>query len=209
MQDVVIGSLGADMASPDDAGARRLERRDESGRLRVVQDHDIAGAHARHQLGRIACHGRPIGLLFGGTERLPIAGIAVQEVVQPFGDAEEALIAADDEPTRVDAGTPGIGDQRAEHFRDAAADRGGIDVPHDPSSQEIAATGDAVVERLDVLAIEQGTDRSDRQRRDLDLRPLGEYLDSEETTDGTGGTKWREHGLRPPAQSPCAIRQPV
>src|SRR5438876_483275 len=74
------------------------ERRHQPGRLRIVQQHQVAGAEPGRQLGRVLPQYRLVVLGFGRAQVAVVADRAVDPVVQPLGDGEEGRVAADDRP---------------------------------------------------------------------------------------------------------------
>ena len=111
-----------------------------------MQEHDIGRAHALHeQVGVLGGHAL-VDLTLRDAQRPAIAGIAVQAIVQALGDPEELVVATDRHPARVHARTARVPDQRAQHLRHAAAAGSGVHVPERPPLQQLAPTGDRVLE---------------------------------------------------------------
>ena len=122
----------ADVAAPDDVRAARAPAAATSaGRLRIVHDDDVARAHHRRELARRSrarrarrarCSARRAA---SRRRRLPWMALCSRLV-----SAEELGRPFDHDPARVDAGAARVGEQRAHHLGDAAADRRRADVPH-------------------------------------------------------------------------------
>ena len=79
--DRVVRLVDPDVAAPDDRRPELASRPDHSGRLRIVQEHDVAAANEVGQLPRGVGQGRPVDALLRLPQRSSIAGIAVQVVV--------------------------------------------------------------------------------------------------------------------------------
>ena len=56
-------------------------------------------------------------------------------VVDPFRDLEEARVAVDHHPPRVDSGSLTVREQRLKQFGDATTGRGGVHVQHARAAQ--------------------------------------------------------------------------
>ena len=61
------------------------QRSGEPGGLRVVEDHDVAGPHERHELTRCRRGDRLVLGSFGVAQRATVPWAAVQPVVQSLG----------------------------------------------------------------------------------------------------------------------------
>ena len=116
--------------------ARARELRREPGGLRVVQDHDVAGANDR--VRRVATLRRidlVVVAMLGRAQRTAVAGGPVEMIVDAFGDLEEAGVAVDDDPASVDARALGVREQRLQELGDAATGRGRVHVDDAPSGE--------------------------------------------------------------------------
>ena len=157
------------MRAPDDGHALLDQRRDHAGGLRIVQEDDVARPYAlRQQLGVLGGDALVDGAL-GLAQRPAVARVAVQAVVQALGDAEELGVAADGDPSRVDADAAHVADQRAQHLGDAAAVSGGVHVPERPPVQQLAPAGHRVLELRQALGREDVAEALGIERRDLDV----------------------------------------
>ena len=149
-----VGPVEADVTAPHRRAADVADRRDQAGRLRVVDDHHVLGLDELPELGGVA-----LGHLVKDAARVvvevaAIAGRAVQEVVDPLGEDEEVLVALDHHPARVDAGPARVGEQRDEHLGNAAAAGGRVDVPYDAPVEHLAAAPHGAQDALVVLGRE-------------------------------------------------------
>ena len=68
----------------------------------------------------VARHHLPVVVEVGSVEPAHTHGKPVEQIVQPLGHGEEALVAHEDEPARLDAGASTVGHQRLEHLGHAA-----------------------------------------------------------------------------------------
>ena len=164
----IVGRLDADVAAPDHRRAALLQGTDQTGRLRVVDDHDVAGAHVAGEPREVLGEHRLVdaaGLL---VERAAVALGAVQAVVDALGDGEELGRALDDDPARVDPGAARIADERAQQLHDAAALGGRVHVPDHVAVQEPPALVDRALEPLDLLRGEDRAEAVGAPRRDRD-----------------------------------------
>ena len=76
------------MAAPDHRRAGVVDRGHQPGGLRIVQDHDVIGAHQLGELSRTRGQGALIDGAFIGPQWAPVSVDPVQMVVQPFGDRQ-------------------------------------------------------------------------------------------------------------------------
>ena len=106
-----------------------------------MQQHDIARAHPPEQLVRI--RGEDLRVVAGvGVAQVPGAvGLAMDLVVQPLGDREELRVAADHRPADRDVQALDVSHEHLQHLSDAAADRGGVDVPYGPLAEPVPEPG--------------------------------------------------------------------
>ena len=93
-----------------------MQQRDIAGPDPVDQFHRVSGQHSRVVIGVRSTQG-------------PAGKVAVDLVVQPFGDREELSVAGDHQPADRDADTADVADQHLQHLGDPAAHRGRADVP--------------------------------------------------------------------------------
>jgi hypothetical protein len=85
-----------------------------------VHDHHIVLPDARAQLLDVRLQGVFVDLAFVISERSSISLRPMEVVVDALGDAEEIGITGDDHPAGIHACPPRVGEQRAQHLRDAA-----------------------------------------------------------------------------------------
>ena len=143
------------MASPDNPSSAATHRLGKASRLRVVQDHDVAGAYRRGELGRVRPKHRLIVDVLGLAEWIAIAVRAMEQVVQPLRDGKEPLVAVEDHPAGVDAGPADVRQQRFEHLGDAAAHRCRVDAHHRGSVQLLAEQLAAPTKGVDSIGVGQ------------------------------------------------------
>ncbi len=93
----------ADVASPDHLRAMTRQFLRQSDGLRVVQYHDVVGPDDGQDVGRVLLHRALVNAPRLLVHRRAVAILAMQRVMQTFGDSEEVWRAADHEPTRIDA----------------------------------------------------------------------------------------------------------
>jgi len=105
----------------------------------------------------------------GGFERPAVTRCPVEMVVHALRDREEARIAVDDEPSRVDPDPARICEERPEHLGDPAARRGRVDVEDGPTGQRVACSPSGLVEPLRAF-------RSDERRQSLGGQRLDLYF---------------------------------
>ena len=165
----VVGQVEPDVRAPDHRHARRDQPRDHPRGLRVVQQHDVgAGEPGSEQLGL----GRAAALI---DRSLPLAQLtavvgAVQAIVEPLGDAEEVVVAADHRPASVDAGAADVSDQRPQHLRHPAALRRRVHGPQRASVQQLTTSRERALELRERLGREHLPKALGSQRRDRHLR---------------------------------------
>ena len=103
--------------------------------LRIVQHDDVSNADQTQQVRAIALERRLVVGAFDRSERPAVALGAVQMVVQPFRDLEEAGVAFDHDPTGVHPGTARICKQGLQHLGHAASGRSRVHVQYRPALQ--------------------------------------------------------------------------
>ena len=163
-------SVEPDVAAPDDPVHALLEERDQSGRLRIVEEEHVTAAEATgNRLGVLAERvvvGCPLRL----AQLATVARPTVQPVVDALRDREERRVAPDHEPASVDAHPPGVAEQRGEHLCDPAAHRRRVDVDDGPSIQNAPGSRDRRQQPVDPPAADDRleTNRIDRGEFDLD-----------------------------------------
>ena len=122
----------------------------------------------RQQVGVLGGDALVDGAL-GLAQRPAVAGVAVQAVVQALGDAEELGVAADGDPSRVDADAAHVADERAQHLGDAAAMSGGVHVPERPPVQQLTPAGHRVLELRQAVGGKDVAEARRIERRDRDI----------------------------------------
>jgi hypothetical protein len=138
-----------------------------------VQENDVAWPYRGRKLRRVLLeHGSVMAMLFL-AQRATVPFHAVEMVVEPLRDREELLVAFDDQPARVDARAPDVGQEHLEHFGYAATDGGRVDT-HDCTPEGLTQTFGPFEQRLDFpgldhLAEDPGI--NDRERHLLHERP--------------------------------------
>ena len=136
------------MTTPHDPGPAAAQERRQAGRLRVMDEHDVARAHGGGEVPGVVLEHRLVVAVFVLAERAAVPLTPVEVVVEPLGDLEEAGIALDHQPAGVDAGTANVRQQHAEHLGDAPA-RGRRVEAHDgragkPLTQPLAVIDETV-----------------------------------------------------------------
>ena len=102
-------------------------------RLRVVYNDNIGARFGYGALGAVG-DGAAVGF-FHFLGEMPL--LALEQVVQPLGAFEEAVIAADNLPLRLHAEVVQKGYGAVEHLGDAAALGGGVHLQHPESFQSL------------------------------------------------------------------------
>ena len=157
------------MRAPDHRHTGVDQRPDHPGRLRIVQQHHVAFGDAPYELRGtargVALVDRPLGL----AQRRPVVG-SVQVVVQVLGDAEEAGVAADDDPARVQSRAADVADQRSQHLGDAAAARRRVHRPQRVVGQQLLPARDRLLEPREAVGRQHVVEPAGRQRGDGDVR---------------------------------------
>jgi hypothetical protein len=92
-----------------------------------VQQHHVARVHQPPELPEGLRQCLLVHLPVGVAEGVVVAGLPVQQVVDALGDLEEAVVAVEHHPARVDAGAVQVAEQEVQHLGDAAALLGGVD----------------------------------------------------------------------------------
>src|SRR5262245_5772151 len=136
--DVLVRDVGTDVAAPDHHGPGSRERMREPRRLGIVEEDDVARPDESEELLGVRSKDLFIVAVLRGAEGAPVTRRAVEVVVDPLGDGEEAWVPFDDDPLGVNPRTAGVRQERAEHLRDAAAGRGGVDVQDSATCEPFA-----------------------------------------------------------------------
>ena len=166
----VVRLVDADVAAPDHARAGALERADEPGGLRVVQDHDVVVVHQLGERAGVLLERALVDLARRLAEVAAVALEAVQLVVEALGDLEELRVAVEHRPAGVDAGALRVAEQREQQLDHAAAARGRVDVPDRARAEQLARGADAVRELLERLRLQDGLEALRRVGGDVDHR---------------------------------------
>ncbi len=147
---VIVRAVETYVTAPDHRRPRLAHRSRQTGGLRIVEDHDVPRMHELDQLGGVGGQGLVVDLVLGGAQRTTVACETVQAVVNALGDHEELGTAGDHRPSGVDAGAPGIAEQRPQHLDDAAALCGRVHVPDDLTVKITSTVGDQIAQRLEL-----------------------------------------------------------
>jgi hypothetical protein len=124
------------MATPDDVGAGATHRGRERRRLRIVQYHDVPRLHHRREfVGAASCRFLIVAAL-DAAEWPAVAGRAVQVIVDPLRDLEEATVTVDHDPAGVDTHAPCIREQHLQQLGNTTAGRGRIQVEDGSAIEE-------------------------------------------------------------------------
>ena len=117
---LVVAGVATDVATPHDPHAGRPEPLHHAGRLRIVQQHDVAATDLGEEVGEVRGEDTFVRGVLGGTERAAVPRIPVQAVVQALRDGEELRLAVEHEPAVLDARSSPVREQGLEHLGDAA-----------------------------------------------------------------------------------------
>jgi hypothetical protein len=138
----VVRNVDTDVAGPRDDGAVRGEAGDESERLRVVHDDDVAGPDDVGDRVEVPLGDAAVVLGLEVTERASVAEVSVETVVDPLRDVEEARVAFHHQPPDVDAVVPEVAQDRAQDLGHTASLGGGVHVPEAAPREPFAHRGD-------------------------------------------------------------------
>ena len=156
----VVGLVDADVAAPDHGCALLLQGGCQPGGLGVVQDDDVARLDPLLQLAERFFE----RLAVAGSCRLvqlaPVAGLAVQQVVDALGDGKEVLVALDHHPAGIDAGASKVAEQEVQHLGDPTALLGGVDLPQPPAGKQLGRLGQPAEEAAAVVRVKHGLEPS-------------------------------------------------
>ena len=131
----LIRPVEPDVTSPDDTGSELDERWDETRRLRVVDEHDVAASNDAAQPLGIHRRDPVVVRPLGGTEGATVTRRAVEAVVDALRDREELGITRDHDPIHLDPEPARIPEQGRQHFRNPSALRGRVNA-HDASAAD-------------------------------------------------------------------------
>jgi hypothetical protein len=137
-----------------------LEGGHQPGGLGVVQDDDVARLDPLLQLCEGLLQRLPVGVLCRLVQLAPVAGLAMEQVMEAFGNREELLVALDHHPAGIDAGPSQVAEQEVEHLGDPAALLGGVDLPQPPAAQPLGRHLQATQEAATVVRVEHGLEPS-------------------------------------------------
>ena len=131
-----VGHVDPNMAGTHDGRSGGNQAGHQAERLRIVDDHDVAGGHQGEDRAQV----RPgyvvvVRTFRPGSRRNPVTEVTVEAVVDPLRDLEERGIGVDDEPTGGDAVIGQIAETRTEEFRDAATFGRRVDLPDGVAAQ--------------------------------------------------------------------------
>ena len=161
--------IRADVAAPDDRRTVRHERRGHARRLRVVQEHGVAGAHLGQQRLRVRRERVAVDARRRLVQRRAVARGPVQRVMEALGEAEEVGVPLDHGPARVDALAPRVGQQRAQHLGHAAALGGRVHVPDGAPVEQLAAAGQRGAGAPEGVRLDDPAEAVEGVRAKLDL----------------------------------------
>ena len=196
----LVRRVTPDVTSPDDVRAGGVNRRGQTGRLGVVQDHDVVRPDEREQLaGVVVLRLLVRGVLFR-SQWSTVSTRPVEVVVNPLRHLEERRVTFDHDPAGVDPDAAHVREQRLEQLGDSSARRGRVHV-HDPAAGELrpGGRGGALEPSPRVPARSDPRGAADRALR---LRPLaaswtsGAPVDSMRHRVGAGGSVLRSNPRR-------------
>ncbi len=131
-----------------------------------MQNDDVAVGDGVAELVAAGLERGEVGLALLVAERAAIALGAVQHVVEALGDLEEALVALDHGPARVDAGAARVGQQRGQHLGHPAAAGRRVDMPDHAAVEELLRLDDGALDlRVLLVGEDVGEAVDDRVRR--------------------------------------------
>ncbi len=157
-----------DVTAPDDSRPVIDKVGRQPDRLRVMQDHQIAGTYQREQFRGIVPQGFLVNRARCAIQSGTVAILAMQGVMQSFCDAEELRAAVDHQPANRNLEAPAIAQYRGQHLRHAAAHRGRVDVPDNTAV-------DALENRFGSLA--QAFHGAWRRDRSITRKPVSMQID--------------------------------
>ena len=156
----VVGLVGADMAAPDHRCPLPLEGGHQPGGLGVMQEDDVAGLDPLLQLSKRLFQSLAVASSCRLVQLAPVAGLAVEQVMEAFGDRKELVVALEHHPAGVDAGTSQVAEQEVEHLGDPAALLGGVHVPQPPATQPLGRHLQATQETAAGVGVKHGLEPS-------------------------------------------------
>ena len=139
-----------------------------AGRLRVVEDHDVAGRSISASAAALAAQRRSYARAPPSPSGPPSPGAPCSRLCRRLVMRKNSAIALDDHPAAVDPGPAHVADQRAQHLRDAAAERRRVDVPDRVRAEQLVPRGDRLLEARQPSGGEHLGEALRVQRRDLD-----------------------------------------
>ncbi len=150
--------------APDHPHAGAGQAGNQSRGLWVVQNRHVARTYQRPQLDRDVAERLFVGLARRVVQGTGVSARTVQRVMETLRDPEEFRRAIDHHPANVHPGTPRVGHQRSQHFRDATPACGGVDVPdghaRDPRSGAVELAGFVVADQVTESQRREGCDRN-------------------------------------------------
>ena len=91
---VGVGPIGTDVATPNDACTSTHQVTGQTGRLGIMEDHDVARFDPPTQCGRVGLEDRAVVAIFFPIELSGISWYPVESVVESLGDGEERFAAS-------------------------------------------------------------------------------------------------------------------
>jgi hypothetical protein len=126
----LVRLVDPDVTRPHDGEPGGAERRDESGRLRVVEHRHVARPGEPRQCIELPLQDVVVRIAFGGAQIAAVAGGTVEAVVDALGDAEEGRVALHHGPSAADPAVDQVPEDLMEQFGDPSARVRRVDVPH-------------------------------------------------------------------------------
>jgi hypothetical protein len=168
---VLVGDLEADMAAPQSHSAGRLDSRDESCGLGIVEEDNVARLDQLGQVARAVFEDLFVGLLLFRAQRITVTRVAVELVVQALGDREELGALPEHDPACIDSGVVRVREEAAQHLGDAAAETGRVDVPDGASLEVLDREVGDLADAVELLVHDRAV-AFERLRIELDERGL-------------------------------------
>jgi hypothetical protein len=134
-----------------------------------VEDHDVLSPDRSPKVIGVLPHHPLVRRTLALAERSSVAGVAVQQVVEPLRHGEEVGVSLDHRPSHVDARSAGVRDEEAKHLGDAAPRRRRVHVPEDATPEQPLDSLDAPLEGLPLVVVEQLAEPRQGQGRDAHL----------------------------------------
>jgi hypothetical protein len=130
------------------------------GGLGIVQDHHVARLHPLLQLSKGLLERLPVAGSCRLVELAPVAGLAMQQVMDALGDGKELLVALEHHPAGIDARTGQVAEQEVQHLGDPTALLGRVDLPQPPATQPLGRLRQPVQEAAAVVRVKHGLEPS-------------------------------------------------